>query len=273
MKIDEVLQTPALLVLLTISAYCSADTLGAVIGRSFEVSANVRAPQKSVEAVASIRALEEYSSILDRGFFGEGSAPAAGLAPAVTTVYTLVGTVEGILFSGAVLQDGAGQAFYAIHRTLPDGSSVIKVMRDTITLRKSDGSTFVLELVDKTKIVALRSRGGGGVKQLSDGKYLVDQREVLASTENMGQVLTQARALPYMEHGKTVGFKLDEIMPNSIYAKIGLQNGDVIQRVNSQEINDPAKFFQLYQGLRTESAISIDLFRNGQRQTLNYEIR
>jgi type II secretory pathway component PulC len=47
----------------------------------------------------------------------------------------------------------------------------------------------------------------------------------------------------------------------------------VIQRVNAQDVDDPAKFFQLYQGLRTERNITIDLLRGGQRQTLNYEIR
>jgi general secretion pathway protein C len=102
---------------------------------------------------------------------------------------------------------------------------------------------------------------------------MVDQREMLASTENMNQMLTQARALPYVEQGKTVGFKISEIVPGSIYEKIGLQNGDVIQKVNSQEVDDPAKFFQLYQGLKTERYISIDLIRGGQRQTMSYEIR
>ena len=102
---------------------------------------------------------------------------------------------------------------------------------------------------------------------------MLDQREVAASTENMNQILTQARALPYMEAGKTVGFRISEIVPGSIYEKIGLQNGDVIQKVNSQDVDDPGKFFQLYQGLKEEKSITIDLMRNGQRQTLNYEIR
>ena len=41
---------------------------------------------------------------------------------------------------------------------------------------------------------------------------MLDQREVAASTENMSQILTQARALPYMEAGKTVGFRISEIV-------------------------------------------------------------
>jgi general secretion pathway protein C len=102
---------------------------------------------------------------------------------------------------------------------------------------------------------------------------MVDQREVTASTENVNQLLTQARALPYMEQGKTVGFRISEIVPGSLYEKIGLLNGDIIQKINSQDVDDPAKFFQMYQSLKEERSISIDLMRGGQRQTLNYEIR
>ncbi len=152
----------------------------------------------------------------------------------------------------------------------------MKVLRDKVSIRRSDGVTVGLEVVDETKIVSVQkpgTNGGAGVKKLSDGKWMVDQKEVLASTENIHQILTQARALPFQEQGKTVGFRISEIVPGSIYEKIGLQNGDVIQRVNSQDVDDPAKFFQLYQGLKNERSISIDLIRSGQRQTLNYEIR
>ena len=102
---------------------------------------------------------------------------------------------------------------------------------------------------------------------------MVDQQAVAATTENMSQILTQARALPFMEQGKTVGFRISEIVPGSIYERIGLQNGDVIQRINAMEVDDPAKFFQMYQGLKDERNVTIDVMRGGQRQTLNYEIR
>ena len=273
MKNNKTFHASALLVLLTISAYFLADTVDTMIGRSLEAATKFTSPlEQDRAALQTNRELSQYSSILERGLFGEGSGPSVGPVPAIATSYKLIGTVEGTEFSGAVLADSAGQAFYRINQKLPDGSSIVKVMRYKITLRSSDGSTVDIKVVDETKIVALRNNGGG-VKKLSDGRFMVDQREVLASTENMSQILTQARALPYMEHGKTVGFRISEIVPGSIYTKIGLQNGDVIQKVNSQDIDDPAKFFQLYQGLRTERAISIDLIRGGQRQTLNYDIR
>ena len=276
MKEEKTIYTLVLVALLTMSAYFLADTVDAMIGRSLSAAPKYTSPVESGRAVLQPRhELSEYSSILERGLFGEGKGPSSGPAAAETTSYKLIGTVEGAAFSGAVLEDSTGQAFYRINQKLPDGSAIVKVMLDKVSLKRSDGVIVNLEVEDATKIVPLKAAGAGneGVRKLSGGKFMVDQKEVLASTENMNQILTQARAVPYLEQGKTVGFKISEIVPGSIYEKIGLVNGDVIQKVNSQEVDDPAKFFQLYQGLRNERNISIDLIRSGQRQTLNYEIR
>jgi general secretion pathway protein C len=275
MKEEKTVYTLVLVALLTVSAYFLADTVDALIGRSLDAAPKFTAPLERDRVNLQPRhELSDYTSILDRGLFGEGKGPSSGPA-AETIAYKLIGTIEGEQFAGAVLEDSTGQAFYRIDQKLPDGSAIVKVMRDKVSIRRSDGVTVSLEVVDETKIVSIQKPGaaGPGVRKLSDGRFMVDQKEVLASTENMNQILTQARALPYQEQGKTVGFRISEIVPGSIYEKIGLQNGDVIQRVNSQDVDDPAKFFQLYQGLRNERSISIDLIRSGQRQTLNYEIR
>ena len=273
MKENKTLYTLALIALLTVSAYFLADTVDAMIGRSLDAAPKFTSPlERDRQVLEPRRELSDYSSILERGLFGEGKAPLSG--PAVeSSNYKLIGTVEGESFAGAVLEDSTGQAFYRIHQKLPDGSQLITVKRDKVTLRRSEGSLIDIVLEDEAKIVNTQAPSSSGVKKVSDSKYIMDQREMLASTENMSQILTQARALPYMEQGKTVGFRISEITPGSIYEKIGLKNGDVIQKVNSQDVDDPAKFFQLYQGLRTERNIAIDLLRNGARQTLNYEIR
>ena len=273
MKERKRIHTAALLAFLTAAAYFSADTVDAVIGRSLEAALPAPSFHRAAAVVAQVREMNSYASVLERGLFGDGTKPSVAAAPVSSTVYKLIGTVEGTAFAGAVLDDGKGQAFYQRDRKLPDGSVLTKVMHNKVVLRRPDGTEAVVEIVDDTKIIAVRPNANPGVVRGPNGSFVVDQREVLASTRNMGTVLTQARALPYVEGGKTVGFRINEIVPGSIYTKIGLQNGDVVQRVNSQEINDPAKFFQLYQGLQNERNITIDLLRNGRHETLNYEIR
>src|SRR5208283_3987743 len=228
MNKENTLYTLALLALLTVSAYFLADTVDAMIGRSLNANASPGAAlplELDHSALQSRRDLSAYSAILERGLFGDGTAPSAGsnAARASTANYKLIGTVEGERFAGAVLEDKSGQAFYRINEKLPDGSAMVKVMRDRVVIRRSDGVNVNIDVVDDTKIIPVQQPGanGAGVKKVSDGKFMVDQKEVLASTDNMSQILTQARALPYIEQGKTVGFKISEITPGSIYEKIG----------------------------------------------------
>lgn len=277
MKEEKTLYTLILVALLTASAYFLADTVDAMIGRSLDAAPKFTAPiERAGKAIEPRRELSDYSSILERGLFGEGKAPAAGAAAPASSLFRLIGTIEGELFSGAVLEESGGiQNFYRLHQKLPDGSEIIKMMRDKVTLRTSDGATVDLQVADDTKIVNVSKIGPAspGVRKISDGKWMVDQQEVASSTDNINQILTQARALPYMENGKTVGFRVSEIVSGGIFEKMGLQNGDVIQKINSQDVDDPAKFFQMYQGLKDEKSVAIDLLRGGHRQTLNYEIR
>jgi len=277
MKEEKTIFTLSLVLLLTVSAYFLADTVDAVIGRSLDAAPQFTGPLGQERPLLEPRReLSDYTSILERGLFGEGKGTAA-TATSESSAYRLIGTVEGRSFAGAVLEDAGGvQNFYRIHEKMPDGSQIIKVQRDRVTIKRADGGTVDVQVVDDARIVSVSKPGAQdprGVRKLSEGKWIVDQREVASNTENLSQMLTQARALPYMENGKTAGFRISEIVPGSIFEKIGLQNGDVIQRVNAQDMDDPGKFFQLYQGLKEERNITIDLMRAGQRQTLTYEIR
>lgn len=281
MKEKSKLFSLALIALLTVSAYLLADTVDAVIGRSLEAAPRAVSPlEHATTTLEPKRELSDYASILERGLFGDGKRPSeSGPVAAESTSFRLIGTVTGETFSGAVLEDTAGmQTFYRLNHKLPDGFQIVKIHRDRITLRKPSGGTTELQIIDDAKIVNVSkatppAAAPAGVRQVGDGRFMVDQRAVAETTENLSQILTQARALPYIVDGKTVGFRISEIVPNSIYQRIGIQNGDVIQKINSMDVDDPAKFFQMYQGLKDEKRITIDVMRGGQNQTLTYDIR
>ncbi len=153
MKENKTLYTLALIALLTVSAYFLADTVDAMIGRSLDAAPKFTTPlERDRPVLEPRRELSDYTSILERGLFGEGKGPSSG--PAVeSTNYKLIGTIEGESFSGAVLEDSTGQAFYRMHQKLPDGSQIVKVKRDKVTLQRPDGSKVDIVLVDEDKIV------------------------------------------------------------------------------------------------------------------------
>ena len=63
------------------------------------------------------------------------------------------------------------------------------------------------------------------------------------------------------------------IRPKSIYAKIGIQNGDVINKINGYELNSPDKALEVYQRLKDSKTISIELERRGTKRNFKYQVR
>jgi general secretion pathway protein C len=104
-------------------------------------------------------------------------------------------------------------------------------------------------------------------------RRILDRREIDAALADTTRLLTHAQAVPYLTDGKLDGFRLYSVMPLGFFDKIGLQTNDLLQRINGVEIRDPGMLLSLFQQLRNERTVRVDIVRNSQRQTLAYEIR
>jgi general secretion pathway protein C len=116
-------------------------------------------------------------------------------------------------------------------------------------------------------------KGMEGVRQLADNKYEIDRSTLDSTLSDLNKIATQARIVPSFKNGVANGFKLFSIQPGSLYASIGIENGDVIQRVNGYEINSPEKALELYQKLRESQRVVINGERGGQTFEKVYEIK
>ena len=74
------------------------------------------------------------------------------------------------------------------------------------------------------------------------------------------------------KNGVANGFKLFSIVPDSLYSKIGIQNGDVIRRINGYEMNSPDKALEIYQKLRDANRIEVEVERRGDTVRKSYSI-
>jgi general secretion pathway protein C len=108
---------------------------------------------------------------------------------------------------------------------------------------------------------------------VGSGSYVVDQRALNASLDNIGQAMTDARLLPSLREGKVEGFRASEVKPAGIFGMVGIKNGDVLLRINDFAIDSPDKAIQSFVSLKGQSRIKLDLIRDGQPVTLNYDIR
>lgn len=101
----------------------------------------------------------------------------------------------------------------------------------------------------------------------------VSRQMLNAELKDFSKLLMQAQVLPHMQNGKPDGFIINNIAAGSLYQKIGLMNGDVIQMVNGVPIRSMEQAMTLYQQLRTAPQIEISVLRQGQVQHIQFNIQ
>jgi general secretion pathway protein C len=78
--------------------------------------------------------------------------------------------------------------------------------------------------------------------------------------------------VPNFQDGKASGMKILSVKPGSVFAKLGLKRGDILNRINGVEL-DVRKGFEIFSQLKDQKSLSLDLVRGGANQTVEYEIR
>ncbi|ACY15140.1 type II secretion system protein GspC [Haliangium ochraceum] len=112
-----------------------------------------------------------------------------------------------------------------------------------------------------------------GIKKTGDNNYEVDRQLVDKVLANPMSVARGARIVPSVKNGEANGFKLYAIRPSSVYAKLGMRNGDTVTSVNGFDLSSPDKALEVYTKVRSASNLSVTVLRRGQPTTLNYNIR
>ncbi|MDA8138463.1 MAG: PDZ domain-containing protein [Desulfobacteraceae bacterium] len=88
------------------------------------------------------------------------------------------------------------------------------------------------------------------------------------ATQNFNQLISQARVVPDAN-----GMKISAIQPDSIFRRLGLRNGDIINSVNNRRIQSMADAMEIYRGLQYGRSVSLQLLRHGRPQTIEYRVQ
>jgi general secretion pathway protein C len=163
------------------------------------------------------------------------------------------------------------------------GVTLVEVRWDRVVVdRNGRRETLTLPVVPPSTgpapmLVAVAPAPDGeseGIRQVAQDNFHIDRQEVTHAMNNLNELFSQARAVPYTSpDGEAQGFRLFSIKPQSLVDRIGLKNGDIVQRVNGVEIADPGTAFGLLQELQGYSQVRVDVLRNHQPVTLSYDIQ
>ncbi len=200
----------------------------------------------------------------------------------------LIGTVIGADSPPyAVIEDSRSrrQSLYRVGDFLSEDAKIKRIERNRVFITRGN-EEIVLDLTGLTStnivqpafeaqevIPASIPPPRGGVRPMGNGQWVIDRAEIDYAVNHLPELLTKARVIPNFTDGKADGFRIFAIRQDSIYSKIGLQDGDILKQVNDIDVRNPQNFLQVFEQLKNERRITINLVRNNKDEVLNYNIR
>lgn len=281
-----------ILVYVMCGTFLVAHIINAVIAEALSVPVGLVRPSSASDREAEVRV--SVPAMVERirmsGLFplppdplgistaGSAAPPARAplnLASKLKLLGVVIGDHEGV---SAIVEELSSkrQLFFRLHDQIPDVGEISEIRRDGIVVRQGDQQEL-LELATSQieKPPSAQATAGAAVVPVpgSPVRTVLDRRDVEQAMGDLPKLLSQARAVPYVINGAMNGFRLDFIAPSSFYEKIGLKYGDVLQQVNGVDIRDPGTMLTLFQQLRNEKTVKLDVLRNNQRTAMTFDIR
>jgi general secretion pathway protein C len=274
--------------IIVVLAMIAADIVSSRLAKAFPPSTIKASPP--VPSVGGENLLA-YSPILEKGLFGKATigklsplAQASGSQNASTSPadLLLLGTAVGSFRETFVMIQRVStreEQVFRLGDKVFDLGTLAEVRKDSAEILSNGRRIKILaptappEDAAKKPTQTASTAGGLNPQIVAPGSYVIDQRALNASLDNIGQAMTDARLLPSVKDGKVEGFKVSEVKPAGIFGMVGIKNGDTLTRINDFNIDSPEKAIQSLASLKGQSKIKLDLIRDGQPTTLNYDIR
>ena len=108
----------------------------------------------------------------------------------------------------------------------------------------------------------------------SNGKVAMTSayRDRLAN-QDLSKILMQATAEPVMSAGVIVGFRLYQIDQDSIFAKGGLHDDDIITSLNGLKLNSVAGAIATLKSMKEASNIDVEILRGGEPKAISISVK
>ena len=274
-------------------ALVAADLVSFKISGLYPKSGQKGAPPAAPAAPAED--LQSFAPIQEQGLFGKATqgkltaivqappaqAGAAAAPPPSAGDLTLLGTVVGSFretFALILKSSSKEERVFRLGDTVFSAGPLVSVKKDVAEILIGGKRVPILTpnavaQAGAKESAPAQTSSGGLATQAGSGSYVIDQRALNAALDNIGQAMTDARLLPSVKDGKVEGFRASEVKPQGIFGTIGIKNGDVLLRMNDFPIDSPEKAIQSFASLKGQSRIKLDLIRDGQPTTYNYDIR
>jgi len=265
---------PVLIVLaVTILSFLCVDILYKAVGlqTGFGPAAGTNQSIRAASSGLQTQPAERYNIIAERNLFLTtlqaivDKNAAGGLLPSEEyTAFDLKGTISIDPNHGYAIVEEKGKGKQKLYRLgdMIGSAKLVRITRNTAVLKGAEK-----EFVMKIKEVA-ESSGPGRFGQGSG--IAISRQEVTQNLSDLKSLMSQAVVRPFFAGGVQQGFVVSNIVPGSLYQKLGLQNGDVVVDVNGKRLESADDILQLVNVMQAGGSVSVNLMRNGQNEAINY---
>ncbi|NWF71652.1 MAG: hypothetical protein HXY51_01215 [Nitrospirae bacterium] len=170
------------------------------------------------------------------------------------------------------------QALYVLQDSIEGFGQLTAITKEGVTIRQGNRQGFLPFGDESMQLVPITTAAQvpASAKPAAPPS-MIDRRQLNQNLADVSKLMTEARAMPYYDlanNGKLEGWQLIDIKPKSVFDNLGIQQRDVLLRINSTPVVDPGTMLRLLQEIQySGKVVKIDLIRGGERQTLAYEIR
>ena len=230
-------------------------------------------PAAAAEPLIQAPSAEQYKIITERNLFLTTLQPVANenavgdfLPSEEYTAFDLKGTVAINESIGYVIVEEKGknkQKLYKLGEMI-GSARLIRITRNTAVLQDGE-KEFVMKVKDVDKGALT-----GGPSVLGSDSGVISRQESVQAFSDIKSVMSQAIVRPFLSAGVPQGFIVSNIVPGSVYQRLGLQNGDVVVDVNNKKLESPDDIINLFNAMQTGGSVSVNLMRSGKKETINY---
>ena len=111
------------------------------------------------------------------------------------------------------------------------------------------------------------------LKKIGPHHYEIAKRVMLDNLKDPARFLKQVRLVPFVINGKSQGFLLKDMKENGFLNEIGLEEGDIITKINGESLNNTFTAIQQFASLGDRESVHIELSRHNKNIILKYTIR
>jgi type II secretion system protein C len=157
---------------------------------------------------------------------------------------------------------------------------VVKIEQKAVVLRSQD-KTVILPMYYRYTAKTAESTEPP-VREQAAAEYEGSRRvqKVLSRSDvedkvfsKVNEILTQIAISPYMKDGQMDGLRLVRVPQGNIVYELGGRSGDLVKRVNGHELNQIDQMYKLWENIKDDSKITVDLERNKQIYSFDFDIR